>query len=438
MITVIGLGFVGLTTALGFSSKNFKVFGVDLDKNKIALLKTKKTPFFEEGIEEQLSYHLGNNFIIKDDLKEAVSSSKIIFLCVGTPCDINGNADLKYIYSALDDTLKYCDEYKVLVIKSTVPPSTIHSKIKSYIEGKNFLIGKDIGLICNPEFLRESTAFDDFMNPDRIVIGVDQNDYNAIDLMQTIYQPFNAPIHIVSLNTAEFIKYLSNTLLATMISYANEMSMIADEIGGIDLRRAFDILHEDKRWFGQPAPMTKYVYPGCGFGGYCLPKDTQAMLNVAKEKYHNSNSILSATLAVNNLIKKHSVAKILKLTTNKNTSIGILGLSFKPNSDDVRDTPAAHIISGLLEKGYTNISAYDPLANHCFKQHYPHLTINYVSSLNDIMTANDVIVIVTAYNEFKNLKQNKVMEKKHLIDLRYTTLRGETALEQPVHNASCQ
>jgi UDPglucose 6-dehydrogenase len=213
-------------------------------------------------------------------------------------------------------------------------------------------------------------------------------------------------------------------MLATMISYANEMSMIADEIGGIDVRRAFNILHEDKRWFGQPAPMAKYVYPGCGFGGYCLPKDTQAMFNIAKEKYHNPNSMLSATLAVNHLIKNHSVMKILTFTTDKNTRIGILGLSFKPNSDDVRDTPAVHIISGLLEKGYTNISAYDPLANHCFKQHYPHLMINYVNCLNDIMTTNDIIVIVTACNEFKNLKK-----KKHLIDLRYTALLTDNEKE---------
>jgi len=422
MITVIGLGFVGLTAALGFASKGFKVFGIDSDKNKTTLLKNKKIPFFEADMEEQLFYNLDKTFIINDNLKESVNNSKIIFLCVGTPCDDNGDVDLKYIYFAIDDILKYCDEYKVLVIKSTVPPSTTHSKIKKHIENKGFLIGKDIGLVCNPEFLREGTALDDFMNPDRIVIGVDPDDYKVIHWMQAVYKPFNAPLHIVSLNTAEFIKYLSNTMLATMISYANEMSMIADGIGGIDVRRAFNILHEDRRWFGQPAPMTKYVYPGCGFGGYCLPKDTQAMFNITKEKYLNPNSMLSATLAVNNLIKKHSTAKIWTFATDKNIRIGILGLSFKPNSDDVRDSPAAHIISGLLEKGYTNISAYDPLANHCFKQHYPRLTINYTDSLNDIMSVNDLIVIVTACNEFINIKKNKVMKNKHLIDLRYMNL----------------
>lgn len=425
MITVIGLGFVGLTTALGFSTKNLKVFGIDSDKNKTTLLKSKKIPFFEAGMEEQLLYHLDKNFLIQHNLEESVNNSQIIFLCVGTPCDDNGDADLKYIYSAIDDVLKYCDEYKVLVIKSTIPPSTTHTKIKKHIEEKGFVIGRDIGLVCNPEFLREGTALDDFMNPDRIVIGVESDDHRAIDLMEIIYKPFNAPLHVVSLNTAEFIKYLSNTMLATMISFANEMSMIADQIGEIDIRRAFNILHEDRRWFGQPAPMAKYVYPGCGFGGYCLPKDTQAMFNIAKERYHNPNSILSATLAVNSLIKKHSIAKILTHTADKNAKIGILGLSFKPNSDDVRDTPAAHIISGLLEKGYNNISAYDPLANHCFKQHYPHLSVNYAGCLNDITAVNDIIVIVTACNEFKNLKKDEVMKEKHLIDLRYTALLVE-------------
>lgn len=422
MITVVGLGYVGLTTALGFSSKNFKVFGVDSDKNKTASLKNREVPFFEPGMKEQLSHYLNANFFIKDSLKDASGSSQVYILCVGTPCDDNGDVDLKYIYSAIDDILECCEEYKLLVIKSTIPPSTTHLKIKKYIENKGFSVGKDIGLVCNPEFLREGMALDDFMNPDRIVIGVDPTDERAIQWMQTIYKPFNAPLHIVSLNTAEFIKYLSNTLLATMISYANEMSMIADGIGGIDVRYAFNILHEDKRWFGQPAPMTKYVYPGCGFGGYCLPKDTQALFNLSKEKYHNVNSILSATLAVNTLIKKHSIAKVLARTTDKNARIGILGLSFKPNSDDVRDTPAAHIISGLLEEGFTRISAYDPLANHCFKHCYPHLIINYADCLNDIMVVNDVVVIVNACHEFKNLTQNKARGQPYLIDLRYTEM----------------
>ncbi|HEX2578826.1 MAG TPA: UDP-glucose/GDP-mannose dehydrogenase family protein [Rhabdochlamydiaceae bacterium] len=422
MITVIGLGFVGLTTALGFSSKNFKVFGIDSDKNKTALLKNKKIPFFEAGMEELLVHHLDKKFIITDSLKESIKSSQIIFLCVGTPCDNNGDADLKYIYSAIDDILRYWNEYKVLVIKSTVPPSTTHTKIKSYLEARNVSVGKEIGLVCNPEFLREGTALDDFMHPDRIVIGTDPGDDKVAEWMQLIYKSFNAPLHFVSLNTAEFIKYLSNSMLATMISYANEMSMIADEIGGIDVRRAFNILHEDRRWYGEPAPMAKYVYPGCGFGGYCLPKDTQAMLSIAKDRYQNPNSLLSATLGVNRLIKKHSVAKILTHASDKKTKIGILGLSFKPNSDDVRDTPAAHIISGLIEKGYANISAYDPLANQGFQKHYPDLVIDYVDSLNEIMAINDILVIVTACDEFKNLKHVEAIEKKCLVDLRYTNL----------------
>jgi UDPglucose 6-dehydrogenase len=168
--------------------------------------------------------------------------------------------------------------------------------------------------------------------------------------------------------------------------------------------------------------MAKYVYPGCGFGGYCLPKDTQALFNLAKERYQNPNSLLSATLAVNRLIKQHSIAKILTHASDKNTKIGILGLSFKPNSDDVRDTPAAHIISGLLEKGYTSISAYDPLASQGFQKHYPDLMIDYVDCLNEIMAINDILVIVTACDEFKNLKHTEEIKKKRLIDLRYTNL----------------
>ena len=284
MITVVGLGFVGLTTALGFSQKNFQVYGYDVDRYRIALIKKCQIPFYEPHLGKACESYLGNNFIISDSLQEAVSKSEVIFICVGTPNGEEESTDLTYLYNAIEETLKGFDkdDYKVLVIKSTIPPSTTQDKIKPFVEKFGFSVGKDIGLANNPEFLREGYAWDDFVYPDRIVIGVE--DEKTIGILNHYYKPFAAPIHKVSLNTGEFIKYLSNTLLSSLISYSNEMSMVANNIGGIDIPKAFKILHEDKRWFGKPAKMTSYVYPGCGFGGYCLPKDTMAIRSFSEAK----------------------------------------------------------------------------------------------------------------------------------------------------------
>jgi UDPglucose 6-dehydrogenase len=266
MITVIGLGFVGLTTALGFCEKGNKVYGYDINSEKINSLKNKKVPFYEPGLDEALDRHLHHNFEIVDDLSQAVNQSRVVFICVGTPSDDQGKADLKYLFAAVDDIVSHRTDnaFKVLVIKSTVPPSTTAEKVLPYLEQKGLKVGKDMGLANNPEFLREGHSWEDFTQPDRIVTG--SSDAKTQQLLNEIYAPFQVPIHAVSLNSGEFIKYLSNTLLAMMISYANEMSMAADAIGDIEVSEAFKILHEDKRWYGNPAAMASYVYPGCGFG----------------------------------------------------------------------------------------------------------------------------------------------------------------------------
>ena len=414
MITVIGLGFVGLTTALGFSDKGYRVYGYDINEKKKDQLRKGEIPFYEPYLNGKLKQHLNKGFTIVDDLQEAVINSQVIFLCVGTPSKADGSADLGYIFDAINSLTGYITkpEFKVLVVKSTIPPSTTSERIKPYLEQLGFKVGIDIGLTNNPEFLREGYAWEDFMNPDRIVIG--QEDEKSGQIVETIYHPFNAPIYRVTLNTAEYIKYLSNTLLATLISFANEQSLIAKSIGEIDIKNAFKVLHLDRRWFGSPANMTSYAFPGCGFGGYCLPKDTMALVSQSLKNSYTPE-LLRSVLKVNETIKEFVVCDVVS-KAEENEYIGILGLAFKPNSNDIRDTPAKAIIQGLLQKGYKNIIAYDPMANEEFKEAYG-LPIEYAPNLPSLLSRVDHVVIVTAWDEF--IKNEESIKKKNVIDYRY-------------------
>ncbi len=414
MITIIGLGFVGLTTALGFSNKGYKVYGYDIDDNKVEKIKSGTIPFYEEKLNDELNKSLNKNFYISENLKEAVNNSKFIFYCVGTPCQDDGSANLECLLNSIDNTLKVMDknEHKIIIIKSTVPPSTTMLNVIPYIEKLGFKVGKNIGVANNPEFLREGCAWDDFINPDRIVIG--QCDEKTGKEIEKLYDPFEAPVYKVSLNTAEYIKYLSNTLLATLISYSNEMSMIGDTIGNIDIKKAFNILLLDKRWIGKPAQMSTYVFPGCGFGGYCLPKDTKAIYCISKKKGIDAK-ILDSVLEINKKIKEYVVNKVV-LETNKDDYIGILGLAFKPNSDDVRETPAKDIIKDLIARGYNNIIVYDPIANENFKFQY-NLPIEYAENISEISIKSKVLIITTAWKQFRE-EESKFKNKK-VFDFRY-------------------
>ena len=382
VITVLGLGFVGLTTASGFASKGFNVIGYDIDEPRLNLIKQGIVPFHEPNVTT-------TGIKIADSLEEATKNSHIIFLCVGTPQADNGAVDLSYIEQALLNIK--APQNCLVVIKSTVPPGTT-ANLKSKYKLAN-----------NPEFLREGYAWEDFINPDRIVCGV--TDDHSKNLLEKIYKPFDAPIYFTNLNTAEFIKYLSNTMLATMISYANEMSIIADSIGDIHTKEAFSLLHKDKRLAG--SGISSYIYPGAGYGGYCLPKDTKAMAYVGGKH----SNILNQVIATNETMLQINLSKITKHCKNKDTAITILGLSFKPNSDDVRDSVSAKIIKALLEQGYKNITAYDPLAMDEFNKHY-QFDIKY---MQDTTTLGQVVVIATAWEQFKTLDYTGTK----LVDLRY-------------------
>ena len=414
MITILGLGFVGLTTGLGFAKKGFKTFGFDINTERLDLLKNFEIPFHEPHLKEVLQETLGKSFFLDTSFEDAIKNSKAIFICVGTPSAPDGSADLKYILAAIDQILEVDDDkFKVIITKSTVPPSTVSKKVIPYVKEKELMYNRNVGFASNPEFLREGYCWEDFIEPDRVVLGVEDEKSKAI--LDEIYKPFNAPIHYVTYNSAEFIKYLSNTLLSTLISYSNEMSMIANSIGDIDVTKAFKILHEDKRWNGNPAGMASYVYPGCGYGGYCLPKDTSALASIAEE-HGVKPHVLNGNLRINDEVMDFVANSIIE-KVGKDDVIGILGLSFKPESDDVRLSPSKFVIENLISKGYTKIIAYDPLANEEFKKSYPELKIEYIDSLSSIIEKTGNLVILTGWKEFKNNKD--IISKKNVFDFRY-------------------
>lgn len=413
MVTVFGLGFVGLTTALGFAHLGYPVYGVDVDEERKAALRSGKLPFLEPDMEGVLTKHLNQNFFVTDDVREAVKNSEYVFFCVGTPYGENGSADLTYLFQALDTAIDAVsdEKFRVMVVKSTIPPSTTSEKIYPYVHAKGEKAAH-IGVANNPEFLREGHCWEDFIHADRIVLGC--NDEKSREMLKELYKPMGVPIKCVSHNTGEFIKYLSNTLLATMISYSNEMAQVADAIGEIETAEAFRILHMDRRWGS--CQMTSYVYPGCGYGGYCLPKDTNALLAQAREKGCEP-SILREVIAVNDTRAEAIAEKIITaLGNDTGKCIGILGLAFKPGSDDVRDTPAARIIRALEKKGYSNILAYDPVAEKEFRRVYSNIRIEYREKRESIYTDADVLAIVTAWDEFRDLKENASVP---VVDCRY-------------------
>ncbi len=413
MVTVFGLGFVGLTTALGFAHMGYRVYGVDVDERRKDTLRQGKLPFYEPYMEDVLQEHLGKNFLVAEDAAEAVADSEFVFFCVGTPYGKDGSADLTYLFQALDMAIDgIADEkFRVMVVKSTVPPGTTAERVAPYVKEKGEKAAF-ISVANNPEFLREGHCWEDFIHADRIVLGCDQG--KAEEMLKKLYEPMDVPVFCVSHNTGEFIKYLSNTLLATMISYSNEMARIADSIGNIETAEAFRILHMDRRWDG--CQMTSYVYPGCGYGGYCLPKDTNALLARARETGCEP-AILREVISVNDNIAKYIAEKIKDAAGKEgDVCIGILGLSFKPGSDDVRDTPAARIIRELQALGCKNILVYDPVAEEEFRRVYPSLAVTCVETCGQIYERADVLAIVTAWEEFKDIKDKT---DKPVVDCRY-------------------
>ncbi|MDS0256840.1 nucleotide sugar dehydrogenase [Thermoplasmatales archaeon AK] len=418
MIGVIGLGFVGLTTALGFSESGTPTVGFDINKSKCSLINSGRIPFYEPYLDEALSRHLGVNFFIADGIDEVLAKSDIIFVCVGTPKGSEGSADLSQIRSVFDEISKAEIEpdKKIILIKSTVPPSTT-DKMREYTYAKNPKLKERILVGMNPEFLREGHSWEDFMNPDRIVVGIDCNKEEK-DKINEIYKGFGKNVIFTNPRTAEFLKYLSNTLLSTLISYSNEMSLIAKKIGEIDTKEAFKLLHLDRRFYGEPASIVSYIYPGCGYGGYCLPKDTEAIAKLSIDLGFRPQ-LLESNIRMNSKIMDFLLSDFIDEHKDRSTRIGILGLAFKPGSDDVRETPAQRCIALLQREGYNNIIAFDPMAMANFAHTYPNLRIEYSNSPQELLSNSQVVFILTAWPEFSQLNYNN----KVIYNFRYLSLK---------------
>ncbi|MGF6357536.1 UDPglucose 6-dehydrogenase [Paenibacillus sp. 4624] len=423
-ITVVGLGFVGLTAALGFAEKGYSVKAYDSDIYKTIELSKGELPFHEPGLSTMLNKHLKENLVLCDSLEESLSDAKLIFICVGTPYLEGAGLDLSMLLNVVKDICRFSskDSYPSIIVKSTIPPGTMRTKIKPVVEDCGLRVGQNIGLAYNPEFLREGNAWDDFMHPDRIIIG--ELDRVTSDSLVKLYESFTVPYAQVSAETAEMLKFSSNALLATMISFANEQALIAEHIGQVNIPELFRLLHMDKRWSGSPAGMINYVYPGCGFGGYCLPKDTLALKNAANQ-HGVEAKVLNAVMEVNLDISEHTVRKVIRSLKHRDEQIGILGLAFKPGSDDVRHSPAVGIIEALLDEGCTNLSAYDPMAMRNFEEHYGY-PLKMANSLDEIVAGSDICVIVTAWPEFQVLTDHA--SDIRIIDARYMLENEEASV----------
>ena len=414
MVTVVGLGFVGLTTALGFAEYGHKVYGIEANEARLNTIRSGKLPFLEPGLDEALTRHLGKNFIPTTDWETAVADSDYVYYCVGTPYGEDGQADLTYLYAAIEQTLAaiHDDRFRVLVTKSTIPPSTTQGRILPFLRERGMAVPERLGVANNPEFLREGHCWEDFTHADRIVLGV--SDPRSEEMLRRLYARETAPICCVSLNTGEFIKYLSNTSLACLISYANEMSLAADAIGGIVVASAFRILHMDKRW--QTGGIRSYFYPGCGYGGYCLPKDTNAFHAVARSVGFDGE-ILGQVIALNDAMPQAAAKRIAAAAgDDRSVCVGILGLSFNPGSDDVRDTPSAKIIQALNDLGYENILAYDPAAMEEFQSHYAALRCRCAGTYGELLEQAAAVAITTAWPMFQDVRDKT---DAPVVDCRY-------------------
>lgn len=405
-IAVLGAGYVGLVTAACFADIGNDVVCVDIDESKIRQLNSGVMPIYEPGLENLVTKNRkSNKLAFTTDIKKAIRDSEIVFICVGTPPKENGEADLSYVENVARTIAEVMDSYKIIVEKSTVPVETgekVAKSIKSYNSHK-----VDFDVVSNPEFLREGSAVSDFMHPDRIVIGCESE--RAKSIMEQLYKPLSSPILFTDIKSAEIIKHASNSFLATKISFINAIARIC-ELAGADVEKVAEGMGMDKR-IGKP-----FLNAGIGYGGFCFPKDAEAFIRIS-EKLGYDFSLLKAVQEINKQQRKNFVRKIEKaLWIVKGKTIGVLGLAFKPNTDDMRFAPSIDIINELLKEG-ARIKAYDPQAAEKAKNILSN--IEYCSSAYDAASEADALVILTEWEEFKKLdlkKLKSIMRHNLVID----------------------
>lgn len=409
-ITVFGAGYVGLVTGICFASINNKVICVDVNKDKIKKLNKGIIPIFEPGLDDLLKKYR-KNLTFTTDANAAIRDSEIIFIAVGTPQSETGEANLSFVYEVAETIGKNLDSYKVIVDKSTVPVGTGHI-VRKVIEKNKKDKKISFGIISNPEFLREGSAITDFLSPDRIVVGYD--DEKSRKIMQELYSPLNSTILFCDVKSAEMIKYASNAFLSTKISFINEVANICEFLGA-DVEMVKKGMGLDKR-IGE-----KFLNPGIGFGGSCFPKDMEALYTTAMDNSKNPYifQMLNTASQVNRRQKRILIPKIKSLLGEDLTGkkIAVWGLSFKPNTDDVREAPAIDIVRILMNDN-ANVVAYDPIAMENFKR-FVSSKVEYSKDMYSMLKDADALVIITEWDEFRKCdlqKVKKLMKSLNIID----------------------
>jgi UDPglucose 6-dehydrogenase len=397
-IAIIGSGYVGLVTGTCFADLGNNVVCIDNDINKIQKLKNGIIPIYEPGLDNLIKVNRREGRLeFSEDISYGVKKSEIIFICVGTPPKEDGGADLTAIENVAKEIGANLDDYKLIVEKSTVPVRT-GEWLRETIE--KFNINKTpFDVASNPEFLKEGTAINDFMNPDRVVIGV--NEDKAAQILVKLYEPLNAPILVTDINSAEIIKHASNAFLSMKISFINAIANICD-LSGADVKRVAKGIGLDAR-IGEA-----FLNAGIGFGGFCFPKDLDAFIAIAKKLGYDFN-LLKEVRNINNTQKLIPVRKLESVFENlENKQIGFLGLAFKPNTDDMRLAPSIDIINSLTEKG-ASVKAYDPVATDNAKKVLPG-NVQFCSDPYEVAKDSDALIFATEWNEFRFLDFLKIKE----------------------------
>ena len=403
-ISVIGTGYVGLITAITFAKKGHKVICVDISAERVDAINHAKPPFFEPGLDEYLRDLVGAHSLwATSNTEEAVNNSDMTFICVGTPHLPDGSQDLTYVTKCAKDigaALKTKDGYHLVVVKSTVEPGTTKLTVLPLLcEAAGKEEGKEFSCAHNPEFLREGTALADSFNPDRIIMGV--LDDSSRELLLDLYSNFECPKLVVDTNTSEMIKYASNAFLATKISFANEMANICQKLG-VDVAEMFKGVTMDHRI------NPHFFNAGCGFGGSCFPKDISALIHVAKNQGVQT-PLMNSVMSVNDVqpLKCLELAKTSGELSGK--SVAVLGLAFKPGTDDVRETRALPLIQALLKEG-AKVTGYDPQAIENFKKLLPEASVEYTDDAYVAITGKDIAFVQCDWNEIRLLEPKKIKE----------------------------
>jgi UDPglucose 6-dehydrogenase len=410
-IAVIGTGYVGLVTGACFAEFGVDVTCVDVDASKIEKLNNGIIPIYEPGLDQIVEKNVrAGRLRFTTDIKSGIEAAQVVFLAVGTPPKADGAPDMSFYQQAAVDVAEAMNGYKVLVTKSTVPIGT-GKWLRDFVT-KNLKTQTTFGVASNPEFLREGAAIDDFMRPDRVVIGSNEDD--AIEVMKELYRPLyliETPIVITSLEAAELIKYAANAFLATKITFINEVANLCDAIG-------CDV-HDVARGMGMDNRIgRKFLHPGPGYRGSCFPKDTRALTTVA-DHFGVETLIVDAVIEANERQRGAMLPKIERLVGGfAGKKIGVLGLSFKPETDDMRESPAIDIVHAMVEQGAI-VRAFDPVAMDEAK-HFLN-GIEYASDEYDAIDGADALVIITEWNQFRALDMEKVkrlLKTPKIADLR--------------------